>query len=172
MQEDEACGEANAQLAAAIAAMQGIEDVILVGRWTYYADGTGVGIDAHNTIEMTLTETGESGIQVYDQAVENTVATLGQGRRRVHVMRQVPEIQYYDSRKVARALVHGRLGPGPDLDARTGLSPYGGRGAQRKGRGSFPPAGGRGPHRLSGRLALYMYGRVVFCDAGGAVLVF
>ena len=96
--QDAECTAANAQLAQAIEAV-GFDDILLIGRWSYYADGRGVGRDEENTITVTPT---------FADAVPPTLDALAATGADLHVLRQVPEVPFYDSRSAARALAHGR----------------------------------------------------------------
>ncbi|MGX9356300.1 acyltransferase family protein [Roseobacteraceae bacterium S113] len=99
--QDAQCTAANAQIATAIAG-GGFSDIVLIGRWSYYAEGRGVGRDAENTIALSTP---------FEDLVPPTLAAMDAAGARVHVVRQVPEIPYYDSREAARALAHGRIPP-------------------------------------------------------------
>ncbi|TJZ91990.1 acyltransferase [Paracoccus gahaiensis] len=92
--QDIACGRANARIEAALRA-QPFPDVLLVGRWSYYATGMGIGADAHNRIEVSPD---------WPTAVAGTLDALTAMGSRVHVLRQVPVIPDYGSLPVARAL--------------------------------------------------------------------
>lgn len=113
--QDAECPATTAQVMAAIEASDSLEAVVLVGRWTYYAEGAGVGRDAHNTISLSPKPgsglAGSSGAELYADALEATVQALREHGLRVAVLRQVPEIPDYGARDVARGLAHGRLTP-------------------------------------------------------------
>lgn len=97
--EDAACVAANQRLHAAISGA-GFEDILLLGRWSYYAEGQGIGRDLSNTISIS---------PALADVVGPTVTALRESGARVYVLRQVPEIPRYDSRVMARALAHGRI---------------------------------------------------------------
>ena len=111
--EDAACATANAQMQMALAAQDTASRIILVGRWTYYAEGAGIGADAENTITLTGAgaSTADDGDQaeIFAGALGVTVAELSRHFDQVFIARQVPEIPNYDSRVVAKALAHHRL---------------------------------------------------------------
>lgn len=141
VEENESCSEANVQIRRAIGGMDTVSDLLLVGRWSYYATGTGTGRDADIGVELQHRNgTGMlSGTAAYDRAVVETVAELtGQGIE-VFVLRQVPEIAFYDSREVSRRMVHGRLQPGPDLDALTDITLDDARARARAAEAPFQP---------------------------------
>jgi len=100
--QDAACAAANGRIGAALADLN-VKDILLVGRWSYYATGTGIGRDVQNTIKVTPS---------FADAVPATIAKLNETGARLHVLRQVPEVPSYDSRIFARALAHGRAQPG------------------------------------------------------------
>ncbi len=111
--EDRACSRANATIRAAVQSGQVPPRLLLVGRWSYYAEGVGVGLDAHNTITLTATEgaalAATSQPAIYAAAFGETLANLAGVFDQVHVLRQMPEIPAYDSRLIARETAHGRL---------------------------------------------------------------
>lgn len=111
--QDAECTAANDRLRDAFQTLDSAERILLVGRWTYYAEGAGIGLDAENRI--TLTPAPGSGHAAQDQAalfseaIADTTAILNETFDEVHIARQIAEIPRYDSRDVARGLVHGRL---------------------------------------------------------------
>jgi len=110
--QNAACTTANAQIERALAQDSSFESVLLVGRWSYYANGTGIGLDAENRI--TLQGDGPQA-RTFADAANATLTGLGARFDQVHVLRQVPEIPTYDSRIAARALAHGRDVPVADM---------------------------------------------------------
>ncbi len=122
-QEDRDCAEATARLREALPQLATIRTMLLVGRWSYYAEGTGIGGDAHNTVA--LAPASGSGLEGDDQAglfaaaAAATVEELARHGKAVMVLRQVPEIPDYHSGRVARRMAHGRLRPGPELERLT-----------------------------------------------------
>lgn len=115
-EEDAACPATARAVLGAIAEAD-LARVVLVGRWAYYATGTGVGRDVGNTVRLGSPEEPLPRSAVPDPAQS---ATLGEALAgvagaveamgpEVTILRQVPEMPRYDSREVARALVHGRL---------------------------------------------------------------
>jgi peptidoglycan/LPS O-acetylase OafA/YrhL len=109
--QDTECTEANIRIRRALAQTSGIEDLLLIGRWAYYAEGVGTGYDVSNTISLMPKQSrdGEHLDQreVFSGAVDVTINELSRKFNRVFVMRQVPEVPFYDSRNVARSLVRG-----------------------------------------------------------------
>ncbi|MDR5652160.1 acyltransferase family protein [Ruixingdingia sedimenti] len=143
--QDAACTAATAQLLAALPALPDLARVLLVGRWSYYAEGAGTGRDAHNAIALTPLEgPGDDQAAVYARAVADTIARLHGMGREVLVLRQVPEVPDYQSRRVARLLFHGHLAPGPALEALTtvGAAPLAARNARAEA--PFAAAGAAG----------------------------
>ncbi|TGN51267.1 acyltransferase [Paracoccus liaowanqingii] len=121
--QDIACTHANARIEAALRDNP-FPDVLLVGRWSYYATGSGVGADAHNRIEV---------LPAWPTAVDTTLQALTAMGSRVHVLRQAPEIPDYGSLPVARALARNEAVPQdrfqvalPDALSReaAGLAPF------------------------------------------------
>lgn len=109
--EDAACTRANDRILEAVSGSLGIDTILLIGRWAYYAQGGGTGTDAQNTIVLANYPGALPGsqpqLQVYDDAVRRTLGILSEKFKRVLVLQQVPEIPWYDSRDVARRLARG-----------------------------------------------------------------
>lgn len=110
--QDQKCLADTEQMRAAIADMKGVRRVVLVGRWSYYAEGAGTGADEHNRIELlpaTKAAAVQSQAQLYASAWSVTSAELRQHFDEVFVIRQVPEMPGYSARQVARDIVHRGL---------------------------------------------------------------
>jgi len=104
--QDQDCHADNAAIRVALPDI-GMRDVVLVGRWAYYATGTGIGRDVQNTI--TLLPEDAQQTDRFARLLEQTVTEVSRYAR-VHVLQQVPEVPEYDSRLTARRLAHGRDG--------------------------------------------------------------
>ncbi|MBN9886006.1 acyltransferase family protein [Salipiger abyssi] len=108
--QDTACTNANLQIRQALGLLPSLKKVMLIGRWTYYASGTGIGLDAHNTIAIHPTDTparvGAPQDGIVAKAARATVNTLLDRFEEVIVLRQPPEIAQYDSRIAARETAH------------------------------------------------------------------
>lgn len=131
--QDTKCHTDTAQIRKGVAQLESVERVLLIGRWAYYANGAGVGLDAHNTIELSgpHDENNAANADIFAHATVATVAELLNYFKEVHVLRQAPEIPNYDSRNTARHLAHGRTSNAQNtkfsvsrtaLPARTALS--------------------------------------------------
>ncbi len=108
--QNAACGTANRQIETALRNGQDFPTVLLIGRWAYYAQGSGVGDDSHNTIQLSgLNTSAGTQIDVLTTEMQASVEQMQAQGREVYLLRQVPEIFHYSSRNVARGLVHGRL---------------------------------------------------------------
>jgi len=113
--EDAACETANKKIRLAIPQLKSIKRVLLIGRWSYYQSGQGVGLDQHNQITLTP----EADIQNLDadqtnllsNTIEQTVTELRRSQKDVYIMRQPPELPAYSSRMIARKLAHGARTP-------------------------------------------------------------
>jgi peptidoglycan/LPS O-acetylase OafA/YrhL len=118
--QDARCLADTRRLRQALPALPHLRRVVLVGRWSYYATGAGVGVDAHNRI--TLAAAPGDGLQggnpqaLYEAAWALTVQELARHFDSIHVLRQVPEMPRYIARDFARRLVHGRIEPN-EVDA-------------------------------------------------------
>ncbi|WP_333683786.1 acyltransferase family protein [Pontibaca methylaminivorans] len=112
-EQDRACSRANARIREAVAEMPNIQRILLVGRWTYYADGDGIGLDAHNLV--TLAPAAGTDLPpapqeaLFAAALQMTVQELHRHIPEVFLLRQVPELPRFDSPTLARRLAHGRI---------------------------------------------------------------
>ncbi|MGZ9809490.1 acyltransferase family protein [Pseudoroseicyclus sp. H15] len=115
--EDAACLRATETMRAALPALaeDGVRRILLVGRWTYYADGGGIGIDEENHIALRpapgspLPEGPQA--ELYAGAWALTVQEIAQSIPEIFVLRQVPEIPDFDSRELARLVAHRQIDP-------------------------------------------------------------
>ena len=107
--ENRACPAINARIEAALPRLETVERVLIVARWSYYAEGQGHGLDAQNRI--TLDAAPGSGLEgapdLMAAALERTVTALT-ALGPVHVLRQMPEMPAYTAQRAARALAYGR----------------------------------------------------------------
>jgi len=108
--EDLACSNANLQIKQAFNRIPSLRDIVLIGRWTYYTHGTGIGLDAENTIQI-LPKEGALALnkpqdEIVAKAIEATVKELYQRFENVWVIRQPPEVPFYDSRLAAKEAAH------------------------------------------------------------------
>ncbi|MYM55472.1 acyltransferase family protein [Thalassovita mangrovi] len=100
---DAECSADNDRIRRALPGL-GVRDVVLIGRWSYYAEGVGVGRDVPNKI--TLLPEGQPQPGILRDLLQQTVHEIG-AYAQVHILRQIPEIERYDSRRTARRLAHG-----------------------------------------------------------------
>ncbi len=111
--QNAACAQANAQIASALDEFEAVETLFLIGRWAYYTEGTGIGQDTQNTIEVFSQPgsavTGETQADIMASAWGHSIDALSSRFGDIFVLRQAPEISDYDARDVARRLVHGHL---------------------------------------------------------------
>lgn len=117
--QDADCTRANDTIRKGLSQIDSLKTLLLVGRWSYYATGTGSGRDAHNRI--TLAPAPDSNLPVrpqhtlFNAALTRTLAELAPQFGRIFVLRQMPEVPDYDSRQIARALAHGRMARGDEV---------------------------------------------------------
>lgn len=108
-----ACAAANHQIAKAASGLASAQTLLLIGRWAYYTDGTGVGRDSHINVNIFPTEDspvkGDSQPEIMANAWTHSMETLFVNFKNVFVLRQVPEISHYSARDIARKMVHGHL---------------------------------------------------------------
>lgn len=96
-----------------LAATPSIERLLMIGRWSYYAEGTGIGADSHNWITLSASpdsalDSGQTQQDLFIEALALTTATLAPQVDQLFVLEQVPEIFDYSTRDAARALAFGR----------------------------------------------------------------
>lgn len=103
--KDTDCTQANKQIRQALGRLPGIDRVLLVGRWAYYASGRGIGLDAERTVALHRVvnmSARHDQLAVAHRAARDTAALLRSRVGRVFVLRQPPEIPLYDAGKAAR----------------------------------------------------------------------
>jgi hypothetical protein len=104
-----ACPEINGQLQAALPELSSVKRVLVIARWSYYAEGQGFGLDVHNKIR--LDPAPGSGLEAAPDLMEAALARTVEALSvlgPVTVLRQMPEIPVYTSLLAARAMAHGR----------------------------------------------------------------
>lgn len=108
---DLSCTLTNQQIKQSFGHLPSLRAVLLVGRWGYYASGQGDGLDHDRQIQLyptqVLRQANEVQAQVLGRAARETVRHLKSWGLHVAVLRQPPELPYYDSRRAAREMVHG-----------------------------------------------------------------
>ncbi len=97
-EEDARCTEINNQLREGFKTLTSVDRILLIGRWSYYAEGSGVGNDKHNKITLSLP---------FEKGFKDTVAELSDSFE-VYFLRQFPEFPNYSSHDFAKKLAHGR----------------------------------------------------------------
>lgn len=111
--QDAQCLADTQQLRNALSELPQLKRVALIGRWSYYATGTGVGVDAHNTISLSASPydglEGETQQALYESSWNLTIKELTGQVEQVFVLRQVPEMPRYVARDLAKRLVYGRM---------------------------------------------------------------
>lgn len=113
--QDQQCLTDTQRLRQALPDMPHLKRIVMIGRWSYYATGSGVGVDAHNRISLAATPgdgLGDRSQQaLYESAWGITVKELSSHFDEIHVLRQVPEMPRYTAKEFARRMVHGRIDP-------------------------------------------------------------
>ncbi len=111
--KDAQCLDQTNRLAAFLATNRSLRTVLLVGRWAYYTNGQGIGVDAHNIISIRPTAGGvESGAMLFAHRMQATVEQLREQDRRVLILEQVPEISGFNARSFAQYVLS--RGEAPD----------------------------------------------------------
>lgn len=109
--EDAACTKVKSVIERDIDALDSVHTVLLVGRWSYYATGHGIGLDEGNTIRL-MGHGKADNTSVLRTGIEQTLRRLRSEFDQVFVFEQIPEVPLYDSRRAARDLAHGHRAPG------------------------------------------------------------
>jgi peptidoglycan/LPS O-acetylase OafA/YrhL len=113
-QSDTACAAQNIAVKAMLAHRNTIRKVLLVGRWAYYTEGRGVGIDQQNLIRITRatdsispTVAAPDQAAVVERALLDTVHWLRARGYEVYALEDPPEIPDYSSRKLFQTVRGG-----------------------------------------------------------------
>ncbi|MGR3480188.1 acyltransferase family protein [Salipiger marinus] len=108
--QDLDCTNVTLQIRQALPQLPDLTTLLLIGRWSYYATGAGVGLDAQNTIALHPADgpvrIGEAQSDLLAQRIDASVAELLDRFEQIFVLRQPPEIPGYDSRRAAREAAH------------------------------------------------------------------
>lgn len=134
-EEDAACTADKRILERDLPTLGAVRDVLLIGRWAYYSEGRGVGLDAENTIDL-IDGTGRANDAILRDGFERTAAWLEAKIGAVHLLEQVPEIPLYDSRTAARLLAHGRASES-EIEASARVEEAAARARQAKAQASY-----------------------------------
>ncbi len=107
--EEQACAQSGDLVQTGLAQTPSIHSVLLIGRWAYYAEGVGVGIDDHNWVTLSSTDGTPAPDQktLFSTALSQTVQTLDTATDRVFVLRQMPEMALFRARNAARDVAYG-----------------------------------------------------------------
>ena len=111
--EDAACTRHNEAMGDIVDRLpSSIRAALLLGRWAYYAEGRGVGADAHNRVVLApgpgAEFRGDRSPDLLAAAFRQTIGRLSDAGIETLVMRQAPEIFDFGARDMARALVYGQ----------------------------------------------------------------
>lgn len=124
--QNEACAEKNRVIEKAFGALPGVETLLIIGRWSYYAEGRGLGADESNTIRLFASQgspvSGKDQAELLTSAWGHSATVMEPHFSNIFVLRQPPEIRDYDSRIVSRKLAHGHLRSAADIAAITSVS--------------------------------------------------
>lgn len=107
--EDEACFTNNVRLMLALGQDPALRDVVLIGRWAFYASGHGIGIDSDNSVRLTWADRRDGlPATLFDAGLTRSVEMLrGQGKR-VFILEQLPEFPDFSAyRLAARVILRG-----------------------------------------------------------------
>ncbi len=88
-----------------------INAVVIVGRWSYYIHGEGIGVDSHNKIALWPEGTDQNTVddqgRVFIDSFISTLEALKNMGKKVFVVEQPPEYERYVGRKIAINLMKG-----------------------------------------------------------------
>lgn len=103
-----------------------LQSAILIGRWSYYTEGSGIGRDSKNRITL-IGPDGQSAKSLHDQrelfrvGLTKTVDSLRNFGLQVFVLEQTPEFPQSNASIIARGLVNGRISQA-DVDMMTTIA--------------------------------------------------
>lgn len=106
--QNDAYRTANAQIETALIETV-FKHILLVGRWGYYAQGQGLGLDEDNRVTLTVDGANSLQSEQFSEGLQDTTLDLQNAGSKVFVLKAIPEIGQYDSRHIARALAGNRL---------------------------------------------------------------
>ncbi len=108
---DQQCAKRNQAIRELIENDSRINAIILVGRWSYYLNGEGVGVDQHNKITVWPENGNPDDSQPQDdffvKTFNKTILQLQNSGHKVFVVEQSPEFSQYQARIVALGLMGG-----------------------------------------------------------------
>lgn len=110
---DDHCFDQNERVRKLIETDERIAAIVMVGRWSYYLNGTGVGVDDENKIRVWSGEQhGASSDQAeyFVHALHDTLRELSHSHQNVFVIEQAPEFSNYQARALAIGLMNGESG--------------------------------------------------------------
>lgn len=109
---DQQCSSRNQAIQELLETDNRIKAIVLVGRWAYYLNGGGVGVD--DKYQITIWPDGSEPGSVEDEASYftssflDTVKILSEQGKKVFVVEQPPEFSRYQARTLAIGLMNGR----------------------------------------------------------------
>jgi len=110
---DTLCTKRNRAIESLIKSDQRINAIVLVGRWSYYLNGQGTGVDKTNTITLWPEDGVKSDVLNQDdffvEKIKQTIRQLSNDGHSIFIVEQVPEFSRYDARVVALGLVNGSI---------------------------------------------------------------
>jgi peptidoglycan/LPS O-acetylase OafA/YrhL len=123
--DDEACFRSTQKFLGWLAKEPELRTVMLIGRWAYYTEGSGVGIDVKNRMRIwdaQRGETAEPADAVFRKALRRTVMLLSNQGRDVIVLQPIPEIPGFSARTVAQNALTGHAALPDELRKRAYVS--------------------------------------------------
>lgn len=120
---DAACTAANHRLHELIDQTPSLRSVILIGRWSYYLTGRGLGLDSANQITLFdrdgVAPTSDVGrVRLFDEQFLANVRFMRSRGLNVFVLEQTPEVPYNKAASFARSYIAGKITV-PDIIARS-----------------------------------------------------
>jgi peptidoglycan/LPS O-acetylase OafA/YrhL len=107
---DRECATQTAAVKVMLGQRTSIKKILLIGRWAYYTEGGGIGVDRQNLIRIDpLPGSAATGSQAATvaQAVYDTVHWLRARGYSVYLLQQLPEIPDFSSRKLFQIVRSG-----------------------------------------------------------------
>ena len=111
--DEAACVRRNAAVQRLVETDRRIDSVIILGRWSYYGHGTGLGVDSSNAIKVWPEGQGPDAVRdqyaVYMDLFERSVAVLKQAGVEVFVIEQPPEFPNFNARTFVLDTLTGKM---------------------------------------------------------------
>ena len=125
--EDEKCHSRNQLVRELISNNGNIQSIVMIGRWSYYYNGSGIGVDSENLIEI-WPDTAEESLSLESQtdllveSMRSTFSWLESFPGKKYIVEQPPEFPNYTANLLALSLMYGKFERPQDMDRMTTIN--------------------------------------------------